>query len=82
MAGWRKPSLTFAQWDSGLAKWHAPSAGMFLWLELTGVRDTRRLIVEKALEKEVCRHRRRAVELASVLTPCPAFVVVVVVFLL
>ncbi|XP_077444342.1 kynurenine/alpha-aminoadipate aminotransferase, mitochondrial isoform X2 [Stigmatopora argus] len=41
------------KWLTGLAKWHAPSAGMFLWLELTGVRDTRRLIVEKALEKEV-----------------------------
>ncbi|XP_051924901.1 kynurenine/alpha-aminoadipate aminotransferase, mitochondrial [Hippocampus zosterae] len=41
------------KWLTGLAKWHAPSAGMFLWLELTGVRDTRRLIMEKALEKEV-----------------------------
>nr|XP_061810834.1 kynurenine/alpha-aminoadipate aminotransferase, mitochondrial-like [Nerophis lumbriciformis] len=41
------------KWLTGLAKWHAPSAGMFLWLELTGIRDTRQLIVEKALEKEV-----------------------------
>ncbi|XP_049607672.1 kynurenine/alpha-aminoadipate aminotransferase, mitochondrial [Syngnathus scovelli] len=41
------------KWLTGLAKWHSPSAGMFLWMELMGVSDTRQLIMEKALEKEV-----------------------------
>lgn len=37
----------------GLAEWHSPSAGMFLWIKLKGVADTQQLIMEKALEKEV-----------------------------
>ncbi|XP_061525843.1 kynurenine/alpha-aminoadipate aminotransferase, mitochondrial isoform X3 [Phycodurus eques] len=41
------------KWLTGVAKWHAPSAGMFLWIELTGVRDTQKLIMERALEEEV-----------------------------
>uniref|UniRef100_A0A087XG08 Kynurenine/alpha-aminoadipate aminotransferase, mitochondrial n=1 Tax=Poecilia formosa TaxID=48698 RepID=A0A087XG08_POEFO len=36
-----------------VAEWHAPSAGMFLWMKLRGVADTQQLIMEKALEKEV-----------------------------
>lgn len=36
-----------------LAEWHAPSAGMFLWIKIKGIADTQQLIMEKALEKEV-----------------------------
>uniref|UniRef100_A0A8D3D724 Aminoadipate aminotransferase n=1 Tax=Scophthalmus maximus TaxID=52904 RepID=A0A8D3D724_SCOMX len=36
-----------------VAEWHAPSAGMFLWIKLKGISDTQKLIMEKALEKEV-----------------------------
>ncbi|KAM6949080.1 kynurenine/alpha-aminoadipate aminotransferase, mitochondrial [Aplochiton taeniatus] len=41
------------KWLKDVAEWHAPSAGMFLWLRLKGVPDTQQLIMEKALEKEV-----------------------------
>ena len=41
-----------------VAEWHAPSAGMFLWIKLKGVADTQRLIMEKALEKEVGIHKQ------------------------
>uniref|UniRef100_A0A8C5AFK5 Aminoadipate aminotransferase n=1 Tax=Gadus morhua TaxID=8049 RepID=A0A8C5AFK5_GADMO len=36
-----------------VAEWHAPSAGMFLWIKLKGIADTQQLIMEKAIEKEV-----------------------------
>uniref|UniRef100_A0A4W5PW74 Aminoadipate aminotransferase n=1 Tax=Hucho hucho TaxID=62062 RepID=A0A4W5PW74_9TELE len=36
-----------------VAEWHAPAAGMFLWIKLKGIADTQQLIMEKALEKEV-----------------------------
>ncbi|CAH1267494.1 AADAT [Branchiostoma lanceolatum] len=41
------------RWLTGLAEWHPPSAGMFLWLKLLGIHDTHKLIMEKAMEKEV-----------------------------
>ncbi|XP_014842220.1 PREDICTED: kynurenine/alpha-aminoadipate aminotransferase, mitochondrial [Poecilia mexicana] len=41
------------KWLKDVAEWHAPSAGMFLWMKLRGVADTQQLIMEKALEKEV-----------------------------
>jgi len=37
----------------GLAEWDEPVAGMFLWLKLKGINDTKKLIEEKALAKEV-----------------------------
>lgn len=39
-----------------VAEWHAPSAGMFLWIKLKGIADTQQLIMKKALEKEVSAH--------------------------
>uniref|UniRef100_A0AAZ3QKG6 Aminotransferase class I/classII large domain-containing protein n=1 Tax=Oncorhynchus tshawytscha TaxID=74940 RepID=A0AAZ3QKG6_ONCTS len=36
-----------------LNHWHAPAAGMFLWIKVKGVADTQKLIMEKAMEKEV-----------------------------
>ncbi|XP_034019995.1 kynurenine/alpha-aminoadipate aminotransferase, mitochondrial isoform X2 [Thalassophryne amazonica] len=41
------------KWLKEVAEWHAPSAGMFLWIKVKGVADTHKLIMEKALEKEV-----------------------------
>ncbi|XP_061816549.1 kynurenine/alpha-aminoadipate aminotransferase, mitochondrial [Nerophis lumbriciformis] len=41
------------KWLADMAEWHVPSAGMFLWIKLKGIQDTRQLIMEKALEKEV-----------------------------
>ncbi|XP_070710761.1 kynurenine/alpha-aminoadipate aminotransferase, mitochondrial [Pempheris klunzingeri] len=41
------------KWLKDVAEWHAPSAGMFLWIKLKGIADTQQLIMKKALEKEV-----------------------------
>ncbi|GAA6090075.1 kynurenine/alpha-aminoadipate aminotransferase, mitochondrial isoform X1 [Tachysurus ichikawai] len=41
------------KWLQDVAEWHAPAAGMFLWIKLKGIKDTQKLIMEKALEKEV-----------------------------
>ncbi|KAM9718347.1 kynurenine/alpha-aminoadipate aminotransferase, mitochondrial isoform 2-T2 [Menidia menidia] len=41
------------KWLKDVAEWHAPAAGMFLWMRLKHVADTQQLIMEKALEKEV-----------------------------
>ncbi|XP_029311254.1 kynurenine/alpha-aminoadipate aminotransferase, mitochondrial [Cottoperca gobio] len=41
------------KWLTDVAEWHAPSAGMFLWIKLKGIADTQQLIMKKALEKEV-----------------------------
>ncbi|KAM9500151.1 kynurenine/alpha-aminoadipate aminotransferase, mitochondrial isoform 2-T2 [Clarias gariepinus] len=41
------------KWLKDVAEWHAPGAGMFLWIKLKGIKDTHKLIMEKALEKEV-----------------------------
>uniref|UniRef100_A0A8C4F6G1 Kynurenine/alpha-aminoadipate aminotransferase, mitochondrial n=1 Tax=Dicentrarchus labrax TaxID=13489 RepID=A0A8C4F6G1_DICLA len=41
------------RWLKDVAEWHAPSAGMFLWIKLKGIADTQQLIMKKALEKEV-----------------------------
>ncbi|XP_063166372.1 kynurenine/alpha-aminoadipate aminotransferase, mitochondrial [Candoia aspera] len=41
------------KWLKGLADWHIPAAGMFLWINIKGVPDTQELIMKKALEKQV-----------------------------
>ncbi|XP_038611258.1 kynurenine/alpha-aminoadipate aminotransferase, mitochondrial isoform X2 [Tachyglossus aculeatus] len=41
------------KWLQGLAEWHSPAAGMFLWIKIKDVPDTQQLIMEKALKKEV-----------------------------
>jgi len=38
---------------TGIATWNTPSAGMFLWIKLNGVKDTKELIQKKAVEKKV-----------------------------
>jgi len=37
---------------NGLATWNVPSAGMFLWIKVNGVHDTKELIQKKAVEKK------------------------------
>ncbi|XP_030635802.1 kynurenine/alpha-aminoadipate aminotransferase, mitochondrial [Chanos chanos] len=50
----RNSMLSSAEkWLTDVAEWHPPTAGMFLWIKLKGVKDTQQLIMEKALEKEV-----------------------------
>ncbi|KAM5308884.1 kynurenine/alpha-aminoadipate aminotransferase, mitochondrial [Glossophaga mutica] len=41
------------KWLSDLAEWHAPTAGMFLWIKIKGINDTKKLIEEKAIKKEI-----------------------------
>uniref|UniRef100_H0WY88 Kynurenine/alpha-aminoadipate aminotransferase, mitochondrial n=1 Tax=Otolemur garnettii TaxID=30611 RepID=H0WY88_OTOGA len=41
------------RWLSGLAEWHIPTAGMFLWIKIKGISDVRELIEEKAIKKEI-----------------------------
>jgi kynurenine/2-aminoadipate aminotransferase len=41
------------KWLTGLAEWSEPSAGMFVWLKLNGIADTKALIEDKAQKKEV-----------------------------
>ncbi|XP_059501025.1 kynurenine/alpha-aminoadipate aminotransferase, mitochondrial isoform X3 [Stegostoma tigrinum] len=41
------------KWLKDIADWQVPSAGMFFWLKLKEIPDTRRLISEKAIKKEV-----------------------------
>lgn len=41
------------KWLSGLAEWHAPTAGMFLWVKIKGINDVKKLIEEKALKNEI-----------------------------
>ncbi|XP_053559803.1 kynurenine/alpha-aminoadipate aminotransferase, mitochondrial isoform X2 [Bombina bombina] len=45
--------LSAEKWLTGLAEWHRPSAGMFLWLKINGVSDTHQMIMLKAISKEV-----------------------------
>jgi kynurenine/2-aminoadipate aminotransferase len=37
----------------GLAEWNRPSGGMFLWMNVFGVEDTKRMIMENGLKKMV-----------------------------
>ena len=38
---------------SGLAEWHVPTAGMFVWIKIRGIYDAKKLIEEKAIKKEI-----------------------------
>ncbi|EGC33231.1 hypothetical protein DICPUDRAFT_80966 [Dictyostelium purpureum] len=38
---------------SGLVEYNISSAGMFVWIHLLGIRDSKSLIFEKAVEKKV-----------------------------
>ncbi|XP_042557373.1 kynurenine/alpha-aminoadipate aminotransferase, mitochondrial [Dipodomys spectabilis] len=40
------------KWLSGLAEWHIPKAGMFLWIKIKGMPDAKQL-TEKAIKKEI-----------------------------
>ncbi|KAK2183051.1 hypothetical protein NP493_325g01000 [Ridgeia piscesae] len=50
----RDLALSAAQkWLSGLAEWHTPQAGMFLWLKVKAIKDTKYLIEVRAVKKRV-----------------------------
>ncbi|KAM6221462.1 kynurenine/alpha-aminoadipate aminotransferase, mitochondrial [Rhynchocyon petersi] len=50
----RDALLTSAdKWLRDLAEWHVPAGGMFLWMKIKGIADTKQLIEEKALKNEV-----------------------------
>ncbi|KAH0616097.1 hypothetical protein JD844_026943 [Phrynosoma platyrhinos] len=53
------------KWLKGLADWHIPAAGMFLWIKLKGVSDTQELIMKKALEKQVLLVPGRAFNIST-----------------
>ena len=38
---------------SGLATWHKPTGGMFLWMNFTGLDDSFHLIVERLRKRKV-----------------------------
>jgi len=38
---------------TGLAEWHTPQAGMFLWLKVKAIKDTKYLIEVRAVKKRV-----------------------------
>ncbi|KAI9555460.1 hypothetical protein GHT06_017975 [Daphnia sinensis] len=38
---------------TGLAEWNVPQGGMFLWIKCLGVSDTRPMIMDRALKKDV-----------------------------
>ena len=37
----------------GVAEWSEPKGGMFLWIKVPGIADTKAMIEEKAMAKEV-----------------------------
>uniref|UniRef100_A0A2K5C1G8 Kynurenine/alpha-aminoadipate aminotransferase, mitochondrial n=1 Tax=Aotus nancymaae TaxID=37293 RepID=A0A2K5C1G8_AOTNA len=41
------------KWLTGLAEWHVPAAGMFLWIKVKGIKDVKELIEEKAIKMGV-----------------------------
>ncbi|XP_004696179.1 kynurenine/alpha-aminoadipate aminotransferase, mitochondrial [Echinops telfairi] len=41
------------KWLSDLAEWHVPAGGMFLWIKVKGISDTKQLIEEKAMKNQV-----------------------------
>ena len=38
---------------TGLAEWNVPQAGMFMWLKIIGIEDTKYLIEVRAVKKKV-----------------------------
>ncbi|XP_033632215.1 kynurenine/alpha-aminoadipate aminotransferase, mitochondrial-like [Asterias rubens] len=41
------------RWLRGMAEWHEPRGGMFLWMKLLGIEDTTPLIMKRARDKGV-----------------------------
>lgn len=37
----------------GLAEWYEPGGGMFLWLKIIGINDTKRLVTTRCIDKLV-----------------------------
>lgn len=45
------PSFLNVCISPGLAEWYKPTGGMFLWLKIIGLEDTRHLVATRCLEK-------------------------------
>ncbi|XP_063776703.1 kynurenine/alpha-aminoadipate aminotransferase, mitochondrial isoform X2 [Pseudophryne corroboree] len=58
------------KWLTGLAEWHSPAAGMFLWIKIEGVQDTHQMIMSKAISKEVLLVPGSAFNIASSEASC------------
>ncbi|XP_006902196.1 PREDICTED: kynurenine/alpha-aminoadipate aminotransferase, mitochondrial [Elephantulus edwardii] len=41
------------KWLRGLAEWHVPNGGMFLWVKMKDIADSKQVIEEKALKNQV-----------------------------
>nr|XP_006111734.1 kynurenine/alpha-aminoadipate aminotransferase, mitochondrial-like [Pelodiscus sinensis] len=41
------------KWLKGLAEWHVPTAGIFLWIKIKGISDTYKMVMENALKRRV-----------------------------
>ena len=63
-------SCCTARWLTGLAEWHEPAAGLFLWIKLKGVADSEKLIMENAAQKQVML-MPGSVFMPNHRTPCP-----------
>ncbi|CAI9158696.1 unnamed protein product [Rangifer tarandus platyrhynchus] len=60
------------KWLSGLAEWHVPTAGMFLWVKIKGTHDVRKLIEEKAVKAKIFMLPGHGFYIDSS-APCPYF---------
>lgn len=60
------------KWLSGLAEWHVPTAGMFVWIKIKGINDAKKLIEEKAIKKEILMVPGNAFYIDNS-APCPYF---------
>ncbi|XP_001499016.1 kynurenine/alpha-aminoadipate aminotransferase, mitochondrial isoform X1 [Equus caballus] len=60
------------KWLSGLAEWHVPTGGIFLWIKIKGINDVTHLIEEKALKNEVLVTPGNVFFIDSS-APCPYF---------
>uniref|UniRef100_A0A8C4MYR8 Kynurenine/alpha-aminoadipate aminotransferase, mitochondrial n=1 Tax=Equus asinus asinus TaxID=83772 RepID=A0A8C4MYR8_EQUAS len=56
----------------GLAEWHVPTGGIFLWIKIKGINDVTHLIEEKALKNEVLVTPGNVFFIDSS-APCPYF---------
>ncbi|XP_053442298.1 kynurenine/alpha-aminoadipate aminotransferase, mitochondrial-like [Nycticebus coucang] len=41
------------KWLKGLAEWHVPTAGMFLWIKIKGISDVKETMEEEAMKREI-----------------------------
>ncbi|GAB6029768.1 hypothetical protein CHUAL_005481 [Chamberlinius hualienensis] len=57
------------KWLTGLAEWNEPSAGMFLWIKVLGLKDTHNLVSNRLFKKYVAFLPGKACNIDSSDTP-------------